>query len=183
MERNPITTLESTQGLIPGPPDTRPAGKETPIRRWQVHLLSPKGHEWWGGQDTRKNSTDCLSTTVFVLPILPDQRNQLRSFQSQTLRKFKKYSLLVKSKLGIWEWKNSASNHKIGKQNQVSYGGGDKGNSDNQLGKAGVCNACMCLKGCLPSSKARVLAKLFFHTSTQISFQNQQHVSKSVELI
>lgn len=102
-----------------------------------------------------------------------------------------KHSLAVKPKLGVWEWKifslqsqnRKPKSSQVGKETLTGYSDWSQ-EADNQLGKkSGVCNACMCLKVCLPSSETRVQAKQFPHESAHISFQYQQHVSKSLELI
>ena len=68
-------------------------------------MTGPSSYQRAGGGVVRipgKTALTACRATVFVLPILQDQRNQSRSFQKQTLES-SKHSLLVKSKLGIWE--------------------------------------------------------------------------------
>lgn len=181
MERNPITTLEVHRDSFLDHPTPDQLSRKLPSED-DRSIFSPKGR-WWGGQDTRKNSTDCLSSHCVCVTHSPGSEKPVEILSKPNTKEVQNTVYWSSPSQEYGNEKNSASNHKIGKQNQVSYGEETKAIQITSQEKAGVCNACMCLKGCLPSSEARVLAKLFFHTSTQISFQNQQHVSKSVELI
>lgn len=87
MERNPRTTLEAHRDSFLDhltPEQLRRKLSSADDRS----IFSAKGR-WWGGQDTRKNSADCLPSYCVCDPILWDQRSQSRPFQKQTLRKFK----------------------------------------------------------------------------------------------
>lgn len=87
MERNPRTTLEAHRDSFLDHLTPDQLRRKLPSADDRSIFLS-KGR-WWGGQDTRKNSTDCLPSHCVCVIHSPGSEKPIKIISKTNTRKFK----------------------------------------------------------------------------------------------